>query len=81
MPETRAELLAWALAEAPTEGLQRQISALSEADLRELVAEMRDDLATIERDGRLAWLWAADDAGSEPVIRLDLSPQIPPTAG
>lgn len=81
MPETCAALLAWALAETPSENLQRQISALSEADLRELVAEMRHDLACIERDGRLAWLCAGDDVGPEPVNRLVASPKIPPPAG
>lgn len=70
MSESREDLLAWALERTEPENLRRQLRAMPEADLRELVAEMREDEAAIERDGRLAWLAAGEAEGHEPTIRI-----------
>lgn len=71
MSETREDLLAWALERTEPENLRQQLRALSDADLRELVAEMREDEAAIEGDGRLAWLADGEAEGPEPTIRID----------
>lgn len=64
MSETREQLLAWARARIETEEILSAMADMPEADLRTMVAELREDERGMQEEGRLPYLWRREDEGA-----------------
>ncbi len=71
MSETRKQLLAWASARIETAEIRAAMATMPDADLRDLVAQLREDERGMQEEGRLAYLWRREDEGGRTAIVFD----------